>query len=299
MGDRLAVAMDGDPAAGGNHVADARQVREVVRTVPAEPGGGPAGVAVDEIGRRSLVEHAPGAHRHHPAAEHLGLVEFVGDEQDRGALVAQLRDRPPHLTARGRVEALRQFVEDHQRRSVEQREYEEQALPLAAGHTGERRVAPGGQPEPLQQLVPVPGTFSREQRDGFVDAQPVGQGGVLQLAAEHGAQSLGVAHRITAEHAQHAGVGPAQSLDAFDGGGLAGTVRADQADHLAGAHVEVESVDDDPLAVGLAEPSDGDDVRSCHASIIRVATRRHISLRVDFALYPGYSCSWVRSTGWN
>ncbi len=60
--------------------------------------------------------------------------------------------------------------------------------------------------------------------------------------------------RVEPEHPYVAGVGTPQPLQALDRGGLAGAVGADQADHLAGADVEVEVVDDDPAAVRLGEP---------------------------------------------
>ena len=174
----------------------------------------PAGVPVDELGRRALVEHPAAAHRDHPVAQHLGLVELVGDEQDRGALVAQLRHGRPHVAAGGRVEALRQLVEDHQPRPVEQRQHEEQPLPLAAADSaGERRPAPRAEAELLEQLVAVAG------RARWRTARPPRRPAAGRAAPEScswlpsiGAQPLGVARpgrsRARAGRRRRGGAGP-------------------------------------------------------------------------------------------
>ena len=218
-----------------------------------------AGVPGDQLGRRALVEHPAVAHRHDPVAERLGLVELVGDQQHRRAGVAQLGDRRPDLAASGRVEALGELVEDHQPRPVEQRQHQEQPLPLAAAQAGERGPAPVRQPELLQQPVAVASPGAGEQVDGLGDPEPVGQPGVLQLAADLRAQPVGVADRVEPEHPDVTRVLAPQALEELDRRGLAGAVGADQAEDLAVMDVEVEVVDDRAAVVGLGEPTNGDD----------------------------------------
>ena len=52
--------------------------------------------------------------------------------------------------------------------------------------------------------------------------------------------------RVGAEHAHVTGVAVAEALGDLDGGRLAGAVRAEQGEALAGADVEVEPVDGGP-----------------------------------------------------
>lgn len=73
-----------------------------------------------------------------------------------------------------------------------------------------------------------------EQGDGLVHAEPVGKRRVLQLASDEEAQPIPVADRVEAEHAETAGIGPAQTLQALDGGGLPCAVRAEQPEDLTG-----------------------------------------------------------------
>ena len=210
----------------------------------------------DQLRGRALVHDLAVAHRDDPLAQRFGLVELVRDQQDGGAGVAQLGHRTPHLATRGRVETLGQLVEDHQPRAVEQRQHEEQPLSLATAQPGVRRPPQVLEPELLQQRAPVARPRPGEEGDRLRDPQPVRQTRALQLAADLRPQPVGVMDRIEAEHAELAGVGPAEPLEALDGGGLAGAVGADQAEHLAGVHVQVEAIDDGAAAVRLGEPAD-------------------------------------------
>ncbi len=140
--------------------------------------------------------------------------------------------------------------------------------------------------EPLEQQVGVPGPASGEELDGLADAQPVGQARALELAADERPELLGVAQRLQPEHLDRAAVRPAQSLDALDGGGLAGAVGADQPDDLSGVHVEVEVVDDHAAAVRLGQAADRDHRSWVHGSMLREPGARHIGPRAELRLCP-------------
>ena len=161
-----------------------------------ESNRGLTGVPGDQLGGRALVEHPSVAHRHDPVAQCLGLVELVGHQQHRGPGVVELGDRRPDVAPRGRVEALGELVEDHQPRLVEQRQHQEQPLPLPAAQPCERGPASVRQPELLQEPVTVGRPATGEQVDGLGDPEPVGQAGVLQLAADLLPQPVGVPDRV-------------------------------------------------------------------------------------------------------
>jgi hypothetical protein len=63
-----------------------------------------------------------------------------------------------------------------------------------------------------------------------------------------------------AGHLRAAGVGALERGEDVDGGGLAGAVRAEERKDGARRHVEIDSVDDDLVAVGLAESTNVDRV---------------------------------------
>jgi hypothetical protein len=72
-------------------------------------------------------------------------------------------------------------------------------------------------------------------------------------------QRRGVGPRVEPEHPHLAGVRAAVALAALDRRGLAGTVGAEQPEHLSGPDVEGEPVDGERLAVPLGEATRGDD----------------------------------------
>ena len=224
-----------------------------------EPHRRLAGVPGDQLGRGPVVEHPPVAHRDDPVAQRLGLVELVGDQQHRRTGVVELRDRRPDLAPGGRVEALGELVEDHQPGPVEQRQHQEQPLPLAAAQARERGPASVRQPELLQQQVAVGRPATGEQVDCLGDPEPVRQPGALQLAADLLSHPVGVPDRVQAQHPDLTRVLAPQPLEDLDRRGLAGTVGADQTEDLAVMDGEVEVVDDGPAVVGLGEPANGDD----------------------------------------
>ena len=164
-----------------------------------EPDRCLAGVPGDQLGRGPVVEHPPVAHRNDPVAQRLCLVELVRDQQHRRTGVVELGDRRPDLAPGGRVEALGELVEDHQPGPVEQRQHQEQPLPLAAAQARERGPASVRQPELLQQPVTVGRPATGEQVDRLGDPEPVRQAGALQLAADLLSQPVGVPDRVQAQ----------------------------------------------------------------------------------------------------
>jgi len=184
----------------------------------------------------------------------------VGDQQHRGAGVAQLTHGRPYVATRGRVEALGQLVQNDQAGTIEQREHEEQPLPLPAAQRGEHRAAPLRQPELLQQLAAVTGTRGGEQVQRLAHRQRR----VLELAADERPQLRGLRDGVVAKNTQRAAVRLAQPLDALDSCRLPGTVGADQADDLPGTDIKVQAVHHDPCPVRLSQTSHGHNIKFTH-----------------------------------
>src|SRR5262249_31158362 len=82
--------------------------------------------------------------------------------------------------------------------------------------------------------------------------------------------------RVEPEHAQLAVVDVREAVDHLHRGRLAGAVRPEEAEALLPAHVEVDVVDGNQVAVGLVEPPPFDGVHrvagSCRAGIARSAS---------------------------
>jgi hypothetical protein len=132
------------------------------------------------------------------------------------------------------------------------------ALLLPAGQLA--HPAPGERPDsgPVDDLGD--GARPLRQRGGEPDRLRGGQ--VRQQAAglQQGADAA-LGHRPGGRHAVQEGgarVGSDQTQQHVDGGGLAGTVRAEQRHHLAAPDAQVQPVDGGHLAVPLDETGQPD-----------------------------------------
>ncbi len=85
--------------------------------------------------------------------------------------------------------------------------------------------------------------------------------GRLEADADPRLERRGVLADIDAEHGGRPAVRDAQALEDLDRRRLAGAVRPEQAEHLAGGDVEVDPVDGEDLAVALDQAANVDDRR--------------------------------------
>ena len=95
-----------------------------------------------------------------------------------------------------------------------------------------------------------------EQSEYFEHREFFGQLRFLQLNAEAGTQPRFIGVPRLAQNAHGAGVGRVQAFADFDGGCLAGAVRAKETKTLARADTQVEPVHGNDIAVRLAESGD-------------------------------------------
>ena len=253
MGQHPAVAAQLDPAAGETdraHPADRAEIGRIGGGV-GERHPDPRTVLLDQLRRRTVGDEPAVAHHDDPVAEDLRLVDEVGDEHDGRPAGADQLDELPDDPPRRRVETLGQLVEEHDLRLVEQREGDEQALPLTARQGAERLV-----PQPVE--TPLGHRVGRhpavgEEGDGLADAHPLGQVGVLQLAADARREGAAVPGRVPAEEPHRAAVRVTKALGTLDQRRLAGAVEAEDAEDLALVDGEVDAVDGDEVAVPLGQ----------------------------------------------
>ena len=174
----------------------------------------------------------------------------------------QLLDHLPEVVAARRVEAGGGLVEEQHRRPVHERGGQVEPAAHAAGVGPRRAVGGVGEPEPLEQLVgPRPASRSaREVGEAADQPQVLAAGEVLvdgrvlpgQADARAHARSA-VAHHVEAQHRGLARVGLEDGREDAHGGGLAGAVGPEQAEHGAGGHREVDAVEGDDVAEALHE----------------------------------------------
>ena len=77
--------------------------------------------------------------------------------------------------------------------------------------------------------------------------------------------ALGVAHGVETEDARLSGARQQNAAEHAQRGGLAGAIRADESEDLAGGDFEGEAVDGEGLAETLRQPHELDGVHGCSA----------------------------------
>src|SRR4029453_16671283 len=92
-----------------------------------------------------------------------------------------------------------------------------------------------------------------EVADDLRDGEFLEHAGRLRDDADPAAPAGAARGRVLAEDPHLAGVPVTVSLKDLHDSGLAGAVRAEQGEHLPGAHLEVEAVDGHHLPVPLSE----------------------------------------------
>ena len=95
-----------------------------------------------------------------------------------------------------------------------------------------------------------------EHHQVLAAGQVLVDGGVLAGQADLSPQRSRVAHDVEAGHVPAAPVGRQQRRQDADGGRLPGSVGAEDAQHGAGRHLEVDAAQGLHVAVGLAQPAD-------------------------------------------
>jgi len=224
----------------------------------------------------------------------------VGAE-DHGAppVPSERSDEVDHLTGGGGIETGRRLVEEQQVRIVQQRPGEGHALAFAGGEPPHHRVGPVGHAELLQQragalagrsLRESPHLRGEEQvlhrGEAFVETSVLGQhaGATAQLVA--------LKARIQPEHGRRTAVGAEHAVQQPHGRGLAGAVRPEERQDLAGGGVDGQPVESRAAREAASEVL-GDEGPVDHADSVALNTHRR--LRREAGCWPGNG-SWHNPT---
>ena len=193
------------------------------------------------------------------ARELVRLLEVLRRQEQRRALAHLRPDHVPHAEAAARVEARRRLVEEEQARPADQRRGEVEPAPHPAGVRLRDAVGSRLEVELRQQLVgPRPRRCAREVVQAAEHPEVLAAGQVLVdrrvLAGEPDRlpDRLRLAQHVEAGDPRAAGVRPEQRREDAHGRRLAGAVRAEQPEHGALLHLEVDAVERAHLALARA-----------------------------------------------
>ena len=220
-----------------------------------------------QLRRRALHDDLSLGHDREPVGELVGLFEVVRRQQDRQRLgLGEARDLGPHPDARLGVEAGGRLVEEQHPGAVDETERDVEPAPhpagvglddavrrfgdpdeLAAARRRAARSAPAAHPlhAALEHQVLAAGAV-------LVDAR------VLRHVADRAAHGVRLTTDVVAGDRGRALVRVRERDEHAHGRRLAGTVRAEQPEDLAFAHVERDAVECLDLAVALAQLLDDD-----------------------------------------
>ncbi len=194
------------------------------------------------------------------AAETFRLTEVVRGHHDGAAAVAAQRgEQRPHRRGGLRIESRHRLVEDDQRRIVDQRARQCEALPHAAAVTFNEIVGAFHKPDQGQQLRrPFTGDPRGQivQRGRIQEILPPSQAPVYgAFAAQDNPNpppdGLGVPDRVVAEHPDAPTGGREERAHDAQQCRLPGTVRPKEAKHRSDLHGETDMVQrQDLIALG-------------------------------------------------
>ena len=203
-----------------------------------------------ELGCRALGDHRAVVDHHDAIGEVVGLFEVLGGEQHGRAALDQALDHPPQLVATLRVETGGRFVEEQDRRLVDQRRGEVEPTPHAAGVGARHPVGRVRERETSEEIVsPSFDLGPRQVRELADQAQVLAAGevlvdcGVLAGQTDRRPDPLRVLLHVDPQHAGAAAVGGGQGGEHAHDGGLARAVGPEQAEHLALRHLEGDALD--------------------------------------------------------
>ena len=251
------VAVGGDAAATGRGT---ERLELVAGHRPVHPETQSRSEARSQLGGRARGGDPTRDEDVDPIREPLHVGEVVACQQDRDALVAQVRHDP----ARGRpalgIHAGGGFIEDHDVRLADEREREAEALPLPARQAPIAGGGDLGEPDKLEKGVGVAGFLVEPGvlTHGLARSGPHVDAAGLEHQSDAGPERPPARGRVQAEDARATAVGAAEPLDDLDGRGLARAVGPEQRDDLAGLDGQGHTVDDGPVAVPLDQAIDLD-----------------------------------------
>src|SRR6266513_2817000 len=184
-------------------------------------------------------------------------------ERDRVPFGLEALDDGTQLVAAVEVEARRGPVEEQDRRTVDERGAQVEAPAHAAGVGARRAVGGVDEVELLEELggafLDEPAGEVREPADEaqvLAARQVAVDGGELARQTDAGAYPFRFVGDVDAEHGRLAGVGPPDCRQHPYGGGLAGAVRAEQAEHGRRRDLEYDAVEGDDVAEALLQTVD-------------------------------------------
>ena len=208
-----------------------------------------AAEAALQLLRCPLDDHPPEADDREPVGKLVGLLHVVRRQEDRQRLaLGEPFELLPHRCARLGIEAGRRLVQEEHLRTMDEPEGDVEPPLHAARVASHDAVGRVGEPEQIQQLA--------DPRLESADAR------ALRHVADCPPDGICLGDDVVAGHLGPARIRRRQRREHLDRRRLAGSIRAEQPEELAGVDAEADSVERPNRAVALAQPLDDDRVHA-------------------------------------
>jgi hypothetical protein len=222
-----------------------------------------AGQAALQLLGHPLRDDTAAVEQRHAVGELVRLVEILRREEDRDAVGHELPDGLPHRPPAARVESRGRLVEEHELRPRDERHREVEPATHAARVGRDRLPRRGGQVEALEELGrPAPARPAVEppevghEQEVLLAGEQVVDRGELTGHADRLADTLGRPPQVEPRDPNVPHVGGEKGRQDPHGRRLARAVGPEEREDRRLGDVEVDAVEDDLLAEGLAEPGD-------------------------------------------
>src|SRR5919107_5376157 len=197
-------------------------------------------------------------------AERLGLLQVMRRQENGHPTTVEFLDVAPQLVAQLHVHTRRRLVQKEDFGVVNEGPREEHPPLHAARERVGALIALVREPETLQELLrPLAGLLLRHpvvagvEDKGLLHGQEPVQVDLLGGDPDDPPRLPELAVGVPAEDLNRAGVGPDEADHAVDKGGLAGAVGPEQAEELAGPHLQRDAIErQKPVGIGLPEVLD-------------------------------------------
>ena len=218
--------------------------------------GGGLAQAPQEVREAAFLDKAAFDHDGDAVGQALDLGEIVGGDEDRGSLRPQARQHGVDGGAGGEIDALRRLVKEDEAGSPDQARGDvDPALVAsreqpdrAAGDVGEIGEVEG-RPHQGRALAPRDAGELREDVEVFRHGEARIQGDLLRHPADVAAD-VAVAIGVGAADPDGASLRRQAAGDEAHQRGLAGAVRSEQGQGLAGPDLAIDGLDDTAPAIG-------------------------------------------------
>jgi hypothetical protein len=219
-----------------------------------------AGHQALQLARGTFGDQLPAVENRDPVGELVGFLQVLRRQEDRHAAGHEVSDDLPHRAPAAWVQASGRLVEEDDAGITDQAHREVEPTPHAAGVGSGRLLGRLDQIETLEQIAGAPPAFQAPEvvQVGHEDQVLLAGEQVVdrrELAgdADRGTDRVWVAGGVVAADAHDAGIGADEGREDLDDGGLAGAVGAEQREDRSLGHVEVDAVEHELIAVGLAQ----------------------------------------------